>query len=56
MNAAAPRIRIAMEIGVLALLYVVTARLGPLLAIPPGNITPAWIPSGIILGAVLWRG
>ena len=45
-------IRTALEIGVLALLYVITARLGQLLAIPPGNITPPWIPSGIILAAV----
>ncbi|MEI6783195.1 MAG: hypothetical protein WCQ21_20010, partial [Verrucomicrobiota bacterium] len=34
------------EIGLLALLYFGTARLGQLLAIPPGNITPVWIPSG----------
>ena len=46
----------ALEIGLLALLYFVTARLGQLLAIPPGNITPVWIPSGIILAAVLIRG
>jgi len=25
-------------------------------SIPPGNITPVWIPSGIILAAVLIRG
>gem|GEM_PF-5060240 len=40
----------------LALLYFGTARLGQLLAMPPGNITPVWIPSGIILAAVLLRG
>ena len=44
------------EIGLLALLYFGTARLSQLLAIPPGNITPVWIPSGIILAAVLARG
>lgn len=44
------------EIGILAALYAATARLGQLLAIPPGNITPVWIPSGIILAAVLARG
>lgn len=38
------------------MLYFVTARLGQLLALPPGNITPVWIPSGIILMAVLVRG
>ena len=40
----------------LALVYVLTARLGQLLAIDPGNVTPIWIPSGIILAALLWRG
>jgi len=49
-------LKLLAEIGVLALVYFVTARLGQLLAIPPGNITPVWIPSGIILAAVLARG
>ena len=40
----------------IALLYFLTARLGQMLAIPPGNVTPVWIPSGIILAAVLIRG
>jgi len=44
------------EILVLAIVYVLTARLGQTFAIPPGNITPIWIPSGIILAAVLLRG
>ena len=44
------------EIISLAAIYVVTARLGQMLAIPPGNVTPIWIPSGIILAAVLLRG
>lgn len=48
--------RQAIEIAALALVYFLTAKLGQLLAIPPGNITPIWIPSGIILFAVLWRG
>jgi PAS domain S-box-containing protein len=52
----ARRAKALVEIGVVALLYVATARLGQLLAIPPGNITPVWIPSGIILAAVLIRG
>ncbi|NEV64692.1 MASE1 domain-containing protein [Thiorhodococcus minor] len=41
---------------ILALLYVVTAKIGQTLAIAPGNVTPVWIPSGIILVAVLLRG
>lgn len=44
------------EIIILATLYVVTARIGQVLAIPPGNVTPVWIPSGIILAAILLRG
>ena len=55
-NAPATRTTAVVEIGLLAVLYFVTARLGQLLAIPPGNITPIWIPSGIMLAAVLWRG
>ena len=51
-----PQSKIVAEIGLLAVLYFVTARIGQLLAIPPGNITPVWIPSGLILAAVLVRG
>ena len=56
MNSFSARTRNLAEIGLLAGLYFVTARLGQLLAIPPGNVTPVWIPSGIILVAVLVRG
>ncbi len=44
------------DIVAVAAIYYVTARLGQLLAIPPGNITPVWLPSGITLAAVLIRG
>lgn len=44
------------DILILAILYFATAKLGQTLAIPPGNVTPIWIPSGIILAAVLLRG
>jgi len=44
------------EIALLASAYIATARLGQLLAIDPGNITPVWPPAGIALAAVLWRG
>ena len=40
----------------IALAYFLTAPLGQMLAIPPGNVTPVWIPSGIILAAALIRG
>ena len=44
------------EIVLVALIYFLTARLGQLLAIPPGNVTPVWLPSGIILAWALLRG
>jgi signal transduction histidine kinase len=44
------------EIILLAIAYFGAAKLGQLLAIPPGNVTPVWLPSGIILAAILWRG
>jgi CHASE1-domain containing sensor protein len=39
-----------------ALAYVVTAKLGLLLAVPPGYATAVWPPSGIALGALLVYG
>ena len=50
------------RILLLAGAYIATARLGQFLAIPPGNVTPIWLPSGIILAALaygkprLWIG
>lgn len=49
-------LRRVLEIIALAVLYVITAKIGQLIAVPPGNVTPMWIPSGIILAAVLIRG
>ncbi len=40
----------------LAIAYFLTARLGQTLSIDPGNVTPVWIPSGIILAALVLRG
>lgn len=41
----------------IAVAYAVTARLGQLVAIDPGNVTAVWIPSGIAVGAmILWGG
>ena len=63
MNAAAPTRRAPRfdarwlaEVLALAALYFLTARLGLLLAIPGGHVTPVWPPSGIALAAVLLRG
>ncbi|MDX2473349.1 MAG: MASE1 domain-containing protein [Candidatus Krumholzibacteria bacterium] len=44
------------EIFLLAIVYYFTARLGQAFAIPPGNVTPVWIPSGICLAVILLRG
>jgi integral membrane sensor domain MASE1 len=44
------------EISAIALAYVATARLGFLVAIPPGNVTPVWPPSGLALAAALVFG
>ena len=45
-----------LEIGAVAAVYYVTARVGQLLAISPGNVTAVWLPSGIMLAIVLLRG
>lgn len=46
--------RLACTLGIAAL-YVLTARIGQPLALPPGNVTPVWLPSGIMFAlAVLW--
>ncbi|HSD51107.1 MAG TPA: MASE1 domain-containing protein [Candidatus Methylomirabilis sp.] len=42
--------------GGLAVVYFGTAKLALALAIPPGNATPVWPPSGIALAAVLLFG
>ncbi|QEF98357.1 Sensor protein FixL [Stieleria maiorica] len=43
-------------IGALAAVYYATARAGLLFAIPPGNATAVWPPSGIALGGLLLGG
>ena len=49
-------LRGVLENLLIAAAYFVTAPLGQLLAIAPGNVTPVWIPSGIIFAAALARG
>lgn len=44
------------QILLLALLYIITGKLGLFLAIPPGYATVIWPPSGIALGALLVYG
>jgi diguanylate cyclase (GGDEF)-like protein/PAS domain S-box-containing protein len=40
----------------IAIVYIATAQLGFLAAIPPGNVTVVWPPSGIALAAMLLLG
>ena len=40
----------------IAIVYIATAQLGFLVAIPPGNVTVIWPPSGIALTAMLLLG
>ena len=40
----------------IAIVYIATAQLGFLVAIPPGNVTVVWPPSGIALTAMLLLG
>ncbi|MFN2621631.1 MAG: PAS domain S-box protein [Chthoniobacterales bacterium] len=45
-----------LEVLALAGIYFLTARLGLLMALPGGHVTPVWPPSGIALAALLSRG
>ena len=44
------------QIGLLAVVYFVAAKLSLLFAIPPGHATAVWPPSGIALAAILLLG
>lgn len=44
------------EILLTALVYIIAARIGQFLAIDPGNVTPVWIPSGLMVALVLYKG
>lgn len=44
------------KIIVITAIYYFTARIGQLMAIPPGNVTPVWPPSGIGLAVILLYG
>ena len=44
------------RVAILAALYVLTGKLGLLLAVPPGYATIIWPPSGIALGMLLTGG
>ncbi len=39
-----------------AILYVLSARIGQSLTIEPGNVTPVWIPFGLMIALALKRG
>ncbi len=44
------------ELILVAITYVILARVGQLFAIDPGNITPLWFPSGVMVAWTLLRG
>ncbi|KZY67128.1 hypothetical protein A3738_05470 [Oleiphilus sp. HI0066] len=44
------------EVVVIATIYVVFARLGQTFAIEPSNVTPVWIPSGVLMAVALRYG
>lgn len=44
------------DIVVLIILYIISARIGQLVAISPGNVTPFWPAAGVILCALLIKG
>ncbi|MFM8321742.1 MAG: CHASE domain-containing protein, partial [Chloroflexota bacterium] len=44
------------RISLVAVLYYLTARLGFLIALPPGNVTALWPPSGLAFAAALLWG
>ena len=46
----------SLKITSVAMLYFGMAKLGQLLSLPAGNITPVWIASRVILATVLLRG
>ena len=39
-----------------AVIYVIAARIGQYFAIPPGNVTPVWLPSGLMIALAIYRG
>jgi PAS domain S-box-containing protein len=49
-------VRYVGTLGLLALTYYLTGRLGLLLAVPPGYATAIWPPSGVALAAILVLG
>ncbi|MES9937028.1 MAG: CHASE domain-containing protein [Sedimenticola sp.] len=41
---------------IIALVYVITGRIGQLVGVPPGNVTLVWPPSGVALFVLLYLG
>jgi len=44
------------EVLWVAILYIIAARIGQIYAISPGNVTPIWIPSGLMIALSLYLG
>ena len=51
-----PGTRHFLKIFFIAVVYYLTARLGFLWAVPPGNVTALWIPAGLAMAAILISG
>lgn len=49
-------LKILIEIAITACIYYLSARLGFLIALPPGNVTALWPPSGLAILAILTLG
>jgi|GEM_PF-3051204 len=47
---------LGLQVAVVATLYYGTARMGFMIALPPGNVTALWPPSGIALAAIYTLG
>ncbi|WP_196159265.1 diguanylate cyclase [Reinekea sp. G2M2-21] len=54
-TAAFRNVRVGQSLWV-AITYVICARIGQMFAIDPANVTPVWIPSGILLAVALRLG
>lgn len=50
------RTKVLIDSLLVALLYAVSARVGQMFAIEPGNVTPVWIPSGLMIALALHMG
>ena len=48
--------KLIFNILLLSLIYFISAKIGQIFGIGPGNVTPVWLPSGIMLFVIFWKG